>query len=313
MEIEAKAIVLAMGCRERTRGAIQIPGDRPAGVFTAGSAQYYVNILGHSIGKNVVILGSGDIGLIMARRMTLEGAKVHACVELMPYSNGLTRNVVQCLNDFDIPLYLAHTITKINGKNRVESVEICQVDKNRQPIPETKKIIPCDTVLLSVGLIPENELSKSAGVALDQRTGGMIVDECMETSVPGIFACGNAVHVHDLVDFVTKEALRAGKNAAAFQSSNDGRKYRDITNGDNVSYTVPQHISNNTTQPTEIFFRVRMPMKKGKIVISTEQNTISETIRTNLVPGEMQTIKLSAEALRSGSKPIIVSVIPTEV
>jgi len=310
MEIEAKSIVLAMGCRERTRGAIQIPGNRPAGVFTAGSAQYYVNILGHSIGKHVVILGSGDIGLIMARRMTLEGAKVHACVELMPYSNGLTRNVVQCLNDYDIPLYLAHTITKINGKNRVESVEICQVDENRRPIPETKKVIPCDTVLLSVGLIPENEVSKTAGVSLDSRTGGMIVDETMETTVPGIFACGNAVHVHDLVDFVTKEAMRAGKAAANFvnETKEVSRKFIELKNGDGVSYTVPQHVSADCSASVDVFFRVRQPMKKANITVVSNNTVLQSVTRTNLVPGEMQTITLSSDQLSSCANSVVLSV-----
>jgi len=312
MEIEADAIVLAMGCRERTRGAIQIPGDRPAGVFTAGSAQYYVNILGHSIGKNVVILGSGDIGLIMARRMTLEGAKVHACVELMPYSNGLTRNVVQCLNDFDIPLYTAHTITKINGRNRVESVEICAVNEKNQPIPETKQVIECDTVLLSVGLIPENELSKTAGVALDTRTGGLIVDENMGTTIPGIFACGNAVHVHDLVDFVTKEAIRAGKSAAEYVNGDLAEAHfrTDITNGNGVSYTVPQHISSSVAAPVEFFFRVRQPMQKGVITVTCGDAVLAKITRSHLLPGEMQTVKLDSEVLNACCNPITISVTP---
>ncbi|MBQ2325638.1 MAG: FAD-dependent oxidoreductase, partial [Clostridia bacterium] len=206
MELQAKAIVLAMGCRERTRGAISIPGDRPAGVYTAGAAQRYLNIEGYMVGKNAVILGSGDIGLIMARRMTLEGAKVHACVELMPYSGGLTRNIVQCLNDFDIPLYLSHTITDIRGKNRVEGVTIAKVGSDRKPIAGTEFDIECDTVLLSVGLIPENELTRGAGIPIDRRTNGAYVYENMETLCEGIFACGNVVHVHDLVDYVSAES-----------------------------------------------------------------------------------------------------------
>ena len=208
--LEAKAVVLAMGCRERTRGAISIPGERPAGVFTAGAAQRYLNIEGYMVGRRVVILGSGDIGLIMARRMTLEGAKVLACVEVMPYSGGLTRNIVQCLNDFDIPLYLSHTITDIQGKDRVERVIVSEVGPDRRPIPGTEMTFDCDTVLLSVGLIPENELSRAAGVEMDPRTNGPKVFENMETSIPGVFACGNVLHVHDLVDFVTAEAARAG-------------------------------------------------------------------------------------------------------
>ena len=212
--LEAKSIVLAMGCRERTRGAISIPGTRPAGVLTAGAAQRYVNMEGYMVGKRVVILGSGDIGLIMARRMTLEGAKVLACVEVMPYSGGLQRNIVQCLEDFDIPLYLSHTITDIRGKARVEQVVVSQVDDQRRPIPGTEMTFDCDTVLLSVGLIPENELTRDAGIVMDPRTNGALVYENRETSVPGIFACGNALHVHDLVDFVTAESMAAGAAAA---------------------------------------------------------------------------------------------------
>lgn len=206
MNIEAKAIILAMGCRERTRGAINMPGDRPSGVFTAGAAQRYINMEGYMVGKEVVILGSGDIGLIMARRMTLEGAHVKAVVELMPYSNGLNRNIVQCLNDYNIPLYLSHTIIDVQGKERLEKVTIAEVGKDRKPIKGTEMDFDCDTLLLSVGLIPENELSKNAGIDSDRRTNGLIVNESMETSKDGIFACGNVVHVHDLVDFVTEES-----------------------------------------------------------------------------------------------------------
>lgn len=216
MQLEGKAIVLNMGCRERTRGAIAIPGDRPAGVFTAGAAQRYVNIEGYMVGKRVLILGSGDIGLIMARRMSLEGAKVVGCVELCPYSNGLNRNIVQCLNDYDIPLYLSHTITDIQGDKRVERVIVQKVDDKRQPIPGTEITFDVDTVLLSVGLIPENELSRAAGLQMDPRTNGPVVYENMETSAEGIFASGNVVHVHDLVDFVTAESERAGRSAAKF-------------------------------------------------------------------------------------------------
>ena len=215
-ELKAGAVVLAMGCRERTRGAIAIPGDRPAGIFTAGAAQRYVNMEGYMVGRRVVILGSGDIGLIMARRMTLEGAEVLACVELCPYSNGLNRNIVQCLNDYDIPLYLSHTITDIIGRERVEQVVISRVDENRRPIPGTEQTFDCDTVLLSVGLIPENELTRGAGIPMDRRTNGAIVYENMETMAPGIFACGNVVHVHDLVDFVSAESEKAGAAAARY-------------------------------------------------------------------------------------------------
>mgnify|MGYP000834166584 CR=1 FL=1 len=216
VQLSADAVILAMGCRERTRGAIAIPGDRPAGIFTAGAAQRYVNMEGYMVGRRVVILGSGDIGLIMARRMTLEGAKVLACVELCPYSNGLNRNIVQCLNDYNIPLYLSHTITDIKGRERVEQVVISRVDEARRPIPGTEQTFDCDTVLLSVGLIPENELTRGAGIPMDRRTNGAVVYENMETMAPGIFACGNVVHVHDLVDFVSAESEKAGAAAACY-------------------------------------------------------------------------------------------------
>ena len=219
--LRAKSIVLAMGCRERTRGAIGIAGTRPAGIFTAGAAQRYINIEGYMVGKRVVVLGSGDIGLIMARRMMLEGAEVLACVEVMPYSGGLNRNIVQCLNDYGIPLYLSHTITEIQGRERVERVIVSKVDECRRPIPGSEIAFNCDTVLLSVGLIPENELTRQTGIAIDSRTNGAIVYENMETSIPGIFACGNVVHVHDLVDFVTAESQRAGAAAVRFVRSEE--------------------------------------------------------------------------------------------
>ena len=219
LEIQAGAVVLALGCRERTRGAIAIPGDRSAGIFTAGTAQRYINIEGWMVGRRVVILGSGDIGLIMARRMTLEGANVLACVELMPYSNGLNRNIVQCLKDYGIPLYLSHTITNIVGRERVEQVVVSEVGADRRPIPGTEITFDCDTVLLSVGLIPENELTRAAGISIDSRTSGAVVFENMETVTPGIFSCGNVVHVHDLVDFVTAESRRAGAAAARYAAA----------------------------------------------------------------------------------------------
>lgn len=239
MIIDAKAVILAMGCRERTRGAIGIPGDRPSGVFTAGTAQRYVNIEGKQCGKRVVILGSGDIGLIMARRLTLEGAKVLACVELMPYSNGLTRNLVQCLEDYHIPLYLSHTVTNIKGSRRVEQVTVSRVDESRKPIPGTEMVFDCDTLLLSVGLIPENELTREAGIEIDPRTNGAVVYENRETSLPGVFACGNVLHVHDLVDFVSGESEKAGKAAAEHLLGKraDGAVL-NVTNGEGVSYTV---------------------------------------------------------------------------
>lgn len=223
-EIQAGAVILAMGCRERTRGAIAIPGTRPAGVMNAGTAQRYLNMEGYMVGKRVVILGSGDIGLIMARRMTLEGAQVLAVAELMPFSSGLTRNIVQCLDDYGIPLYLSHTVTEIRGKNRVEGVVLSQVDERYNPIPGTERVYDCDTLLLSVGLIPENELTRGAGIAMDAVTGGPRVNEAMETSAPGIFACGNVVHVHDLVDWVTAESRRAGQSAAAYVRGHSRRR-----------------------------------------------------------------------------------------
>lgn len=252
--IKAKSIVLAMGCRERTRGAISIPGTRPAGILTAGAAQRYVNIEGYMVGKKIVILGSGDIGLIMARRMTLEGAKVLACVELMPYSGGLQRNIVQCLNDFDIPLYLSHTIIDIRGKNRVEGITIAEVGADRKPIAGTEIDFDCDTVLLSVGLIPENELTKTADIEIDGRTNGAIVFENMETSAEGIFACGNVVHVHDLVDFVTAESQRAGKAAADYVLNGERSRseFTALKTSNQIGYTVPQKIRKGT-ESAEIF------------------------------------------------------------
>ena len=239
----AKAVILAMGCRERTRGAISIPGSRACGVFTAGAAQRYLNIDGYLVGKRVVILGSGDIGLIMARRMTLEGAKVLAVVELMPYSNGLNRNIVQCLEDFQIPLYLSHTVTNVIGKGRIRQVVVSKVDENKAPIPGTEITFDCDTLLLSVGLIPENELSREAGIQLDRRTNGPVVYENMETSLPGVFACGNVLHVHDLVDYVSMEAAAAGKAAAEYLRGNMPQgESLSICNGPGIGYTVPQRV-----------------------------------------------------------------------
>jgi NADPH-dependent 2,4-dienoyl-CoA reductase/sulfur reductase-like enzyme len=292
--LNAKSIVLAMGCRERTRGAISIPGTRPAGVLTAGAAQRYVNIEGHMVGKRVIILGSGDIGLIMARRMTLEGAKVLACVELMPYSGGLQRNIVQCLNDFNIPLYLSHTITNIEGKNRVEGVTIAKVDSNRKPIPNTEIHFDCDTVLLSVGLIPENELTKTADITIDSKTNGAVVFENMETSQEGIFACGNVVHVHDLVDFVTAESQKAGKSASDYVLNGEMNRDDFITlnNSYGVGYTVPQKIR-RTANGVEIFFRVRQIFKDSSIVVKDDNdNIVAKFKREHLAPGEMEKITI---------------------
>lgn len=291
--LEAKSIVLAMGCRERTRGAISIPGTRPAGVLTAGAAQRYVNIEGYMVGKRVVILGSGDIGLIMARRMTLEGAKVLACVEVMPYSGGLQRNIVQCLEDFNIPLYLSHTITDIRGKSRVEQVVVSKVDENRRPIPNTEMVFDCDTVLLSVGLIPENELTRDAGIKIDPRTNGALVYENRETSVPGIFACGNALHVHDLVDFVTAESMAAGEAAADYVQNGEPSRENtvNVSTNANIGYTVPQRFRADS-ECVEFYFRVRRVFKKSQIKITCGDKQIACFKREHMAPGEMEAIKL---------------------
>lgn len=309
--LDAKAIVLAMGCRERTRGAISIPGTRPAGILTAGAAQRYVNIEGHMVGKKVVILGSGDIGLIMARRMTLEGAEVLACVELMPYSGGLQRNIVQCLNDFNIPLYLSHTIIDIEGKNRVEGVTIAKVGADRKPIAGTEIHFDCDTVLLSVGLIPENELTKTADITIDPRTNGAVVFENMETSADGIFACGNVVHVHDLVDFVTAESQKAGKAAAEYVLNGEKGKndFIALSNGNGVGYTVPQKIRKGA-DGAEIFFRVRQIFGNSAIVVKDEnENLIAKFKREHLAPGEMEKIsipKVLLDKITTGSATVSV-------
>lgn len=295
MIIKAKAVVLAMGCRERTAGAINIPGTRPSGVFSAGTAQRYINIDGYMVGKKVVILGSGDIGLIMARRMTLEGAKVLAVAEIMPYSGGLNRNIVQCLNDYNIPLYLSHTITEIKGRDRVTSVVISQVDESMKPIPGTEFELECDTVLLSVGLIPENELSEQAGIEIDPRTKGPYVTETMETSIDGVFACGNVVHVHDLVDFVTEESRRAGKNAAKYVKdliTNQGKSFNTKpSNG--VSYIVPQKVRvDNIDNTLDIFLRVRAIYNNAKLVLKADDEVIKEYNKKHLAPGEMEHLVL---------------------
>ncbi len=309
MMLEAKAIILAMGCRERTRGAINVPGERPAGIFTAGTAQHYINMEGYMVGKEVVILGSGDIGLIMARRMSLEGAKVKAVVELMPYSNGLNRNIVQCLEDYDIPLYLGYTITHIKGKGRLEEVEISKVDENKLPIPGTEQSFTCDTLLLSVGLIPENELSKQAGIELDTRTNGLLVDEYMQTSQEGIFACGNVLHVHDLVDFVTEEAKKAGKNAARYMKGEiSGVCNRAIINGEGIGYTVPQHIHSTNEEGLTLFMRVTKPYTNKKILIRCGEKVIVALKKKRLLPAEMEKITLSKEQLQGITGDIIVEI-----
>lgn len=299
MCIEAKAIVFAMGCRERTRGAIAMPGERPAGIFTAGTAQRFINMEGYMVGKKVVILGSGDIGLIMARRMTLEGAKVEAVVELMPFSGGLARNIAQCLEDYNIPLYLSHTIIDVKGKERVEKVTIAQVDENRKPIKGTEKEYECDTLLLSVGLIPENDISRKTGLEIDRRTSGLVVNESMETSLEGIFACGNVVHVHDLVDFVSAEGRKAGKGVAKYLSGNLKKgKEIDLKNGFGITYTVPQKIRiENIDNSLEVFMRVNNIYKDVRLQIRDGENILIDLKKNHLAPGEMEKIVIPKKKL----------------
>lgn len=301
MTIEAKAVILAMGCRERTRGAISIPGERPAGIFTAGTAQRFINMEGYMVGKKVVILGSGDIGLIMARRMTLEGAEVKAVVELMPFSGGLARNIAQCLNDYNIPLYLSHTVVDIIGKERLEKVIIAKVDENRKPIPGTEISYDCDTLLLSVGLIPENDISRNTGVEIDRRTSGPIVNEMMETSIPGIFACGNVVHVHDLVDFVSAEARKAGKAAAKYIKNEAVKgEYIEIKNGFGITYTVPQKCRlENVENALEISMRVNNIYNDMRLQVKDGDKIIVNMKKQHLAPGEMEKIMVPKKLLEN--------------
>ena len=300
--VTAKAVVLAMGCRERPKGALSIAGSRPAGIYTAGTAQKFVNMKGYMPGREVVILGSGDIGLIMARRMTLEGAKVHAVCELMSYSGGLARNIEQCLNDFSIPLKLSHTVIDIHGKERLEGVTVARVDENRRPIPESAEYIPCDTLLLSCGLIPENELTVSAGIAIDRVTGGAIVNGKRETEMPGVFAAGNVLHVHDLVDYVSDEAVIAGRAAAEYikgnlTSSTDKRLRAD----GKIRYTVPQRIT--AAEDTTVYFRVSDIYRNARIVVRSGGETLISRKKQKLAPGEMESVKLTAEMIeRCGSE-----------
>ncbi len=332
--LRAQSVVLAMGCRERTRDSVGIAGTRPAGVYTAGSAQLYMNILGYSVGRKVVVRGTGDIGLIMARRMKLEGAEVLACIGASDHPDGLARNVNQCLVDYDIPLLLRHTITEIRGKDRVEQVVAMEVDEHRNVIPGTEKTFDCDTLLLSIGLIPENELSKKAGIPLDRRTSGAVVYENNETLVPGIFACGNVLHVHDLVDFVTEESIRAGKSAAEYVlgggdavggsdgaagggaadgaasggagGTADGGAGRDadeppleITNGDNVKYTVPMMARLSALEKTlEIFFRVTKVFGEGsRVVVTQGDKKVASFKRPYMINSKMEKIKIPVKLL----------------
>ena len=300
-QIKAKAIILAMGCRERTRGALNIPGSRPSGIYTAGTAQRFVNIKGYLPGKKVVILGSGDIGLIMARRMTLEGAKVETVCELMPYSGGLTRNIVQCLDDYNIPLKLSHTIVEVHGRDRVEGVTIAKVDESRKPILETSEYIECDTLLLSVGLIPENELSKSIGVEIDVLTGGALVNQNRETSQKGVFACGNVLHVHDLVDYVSDEAEIAGKGAADYiiNKTHKNNKCIRFKTSEKIRYVVPQIINTECDGNITLFLRVADIYKNVKIIMKDDAKTIFQKNKSKLVPGEMENVILTDEIIKS--------------
>jgi thioredoxin reductase len=300
LDITAGAVVLAMGCRERTRGAAMIPGDRPAGVFTAGTAQRYINIEGYMVGKKVIILGAGDIGMIMARRIVLEGGEVIAVLNRGSIVKGLTRNIVQCLDHYGIPLLLNHNITKIHGKDRVERVTVTQTDERKQPIPGTERDYECDTVLLSVGLIPENELSLQAGVRIDRQTGGPVVNESMETSVSGIFACGNVAHVHDVVDFVSEESARAGRNAARYargELRNETDPVR-ITVSGGLSYCVP-HTVRYSAMPErlDLFLRVEDVCPKARIALLHQGGELAGFKKTHLTPGEMIKLNISKSLL----------------
>ena len=309
--VECGAIVLCMGCRERPRGALNIPGLRPAGVFTAGTAQRLVNIEGFMPGREVVILGSGDIGLIMARRMTLEGAKVKAVCELMPYSGGLKRNIVQCLDDFDIPLLLSHTVIDIKGKERVTSVVIAEVDDHLKPVPGTEQEISCDTLLLSCGLIPENELSRSAGVKINPATNGPVVNESFETSVPGVFACGNVLHVHDLVDYVSEESGRAGRSAARFVKANKAGEGHviNIKNGNGIRYTVPSFVRvSGLDDDLVIRFRSGNVYRDSYINVLFDGETKLHRRKQIITPGEMEQVILKKEDLTGAISEILIEI-----
>ena len=309
--VECGAIVLCMGCRERPRGALNIPGLRPAGIFTAGTAQRLVNIEGYMPGKEVVILGSGDIGLIMARRMTLEGARVKAVCELMPYSGGLKRNIVQCLDDFDIPLLLSHTVVDIRGKERVSSVVIAEVDERSKPIPGTEQEITCDTLLLSCGLIPENELSRAADIKINPATNGPVVNESFETSVPGIFACGNVLHVHDLVDYVSEESARAGRSAARYVkvSAKDSGQVIQISNGNGVRYTVPSFVRvNELDSDLVIRFRSTGVFKDSYIDVRLDDSPLIHRRKQIITPGEMEQVILKKDDLKNVNGVINVAI-----
>ena len=300
--IRAGAVVLAMGCRERPRGALNIPGFRPAGIYSAGTAQRLMNIEGLKVGREVVILGSGDIGLIMARRLTLEGAKVKVVAELMPYSGGLKRNIVQCLDDFGIPLKLSHTVVNIEGRERVTAVTLAQVDASRRPIPGTEEVIPCDTLLLSVGLLPENELTRELGADMNRVTGGPSVTDALETSVPGVFACGNVLHVHDLVDYVSEEAALAGRHAAAWvlgQRRGAGRTVA-LSGFGGVRYTVPQYLDPDAmAEKVTVRFRVADVYRDRAVAVYAGETRLQRRKKRIMAPGEMEQVVLDRAALRA--------------
>ena len=306
LKIKAEAVILAMGCRERSRGALNICGTRPAGIYSAGTAQKLINCEGYMVGKRVVILGSGDIGLIMARRMSLEGAKVEAVCEIMPYSGGLTRNIVQCLEDYNIPLYLSTTVAEIHGRERLEGVTIAEVDANRQPIESTKRYIPCDTLLLSCGLIPENELTVGAGINIDRITSGAVVDQNRQTETEGVFACGNVLQVHDLVDYVSDEAEIAGKGAAKYVMGQKASGETVITKaGNGVRYVLPQRIVKND-EDIALFLRVTNPFGKVKFTVRSGDEVLTTAIRLKAAPGEMEKLVIKAEKMANAKNEIIV-------
>jgi len=308
--ISADAVILAVGCYERSRGAINIAGTRCAGVYTAGQAQRYLNIEGYMVGKKVFILGSGDIGLIMARRMTLEGAKVYGVAEIMPYSNGLPRNIRQCLEDFDIPLYLSHTVTRTFGKDRLEKIELMEVDEHMNPIPGTEQYFDVDTLLLSVGLIPENHLAEEAGIQMDPSIKGPYVDDSYMTSAPGIFACGNGLHVHDLVDFVSLQAKRAAEGAARYlKNPKDRGETLAVKPGENVLYTVPSCVHpSDAEENVEFFFRVRKPMDEGTLEVTSGDRVIRTMKKKKLMPSEMERVIITAKEIAALDGEVRISV-----
>ncbi|MDI9470475.1 MAG: FAD-dependent oxidoreductase [Bacillota bacterium] len=315
-DLRARAVVLAMGCRERSRGGIALPGSRPSGILTAGAAQRYVNIEGWSVGRRVVILGSGDIGLIMARRLTLEGARVLACVELLPWSGGLIRNIVQCLNDFDIPLLLGHTVIAVHGRRRLEGVTVAAVDPDsRRPIPGTEQHFDCDTLLLSVGLIPENELTRAAGIPLDSRTRGAVVDENMETGTPGIFACGNVLHVHDLVDYVSAESARAGRAAARYALSREARPDSlAVLPAGELSYVVPQRLTRSGLGRSQTLYgRVRRPLPQAQLLLESDGVVLARWKRERLTPGEMIRLNVPAVILQQAGSGLVLRAEPLDL